>query len=66
MFADDTGQEMEATVYVELWSETDPATIYAAVKVAMKAAGYALAESMDIFEPDDYHISMTYNCGWET
>lgn len=61
LFASDFATEMTQSVYVEIWSDGDPATVYAAVKSAMKAAGFALVESVDIFEPEGYHISMSYN-----
>ena len=61
MYAGDFATEMRQTVYVEIWSTVEPATVYSSVKTKMKAAGFALVEAIDIFDNPGYHISMTYN-----
>ena len=61
MYAGDFATEMRQTVYVEIWSTVEPATVYSSVKTQMKAAGFALVEAIDIFDNPGYHISMTYN-----
>lgn len=60
MFANDQATELRQTVYVEIWSTQDPADVYAAVKAAMKIAGFALIDSPEFYDNGYYHISMTY------
>ncbi len=61
MYASDFATETKQTVYVEIWSNGEPAAVYSAVKAAMKSSGFALAEAIDLFDNPGYHISMTYN-----
>ena len=61
LYADDASNATSYTVYVDLYSTTDPATVRASIKSAMLSAGFACVEIQDTGDIDPYHISFTFN-----
>lgn len=67
-YADDALDERVHFVYLDIFSETDPYTIMAAVRSAMTTAGFTEIEmrdvgqeTMSVTELVDFHVSFTFS-----